>query len=162
MTQTPETRQRAQSALGAWVRALGVCLLWFGLIGAVIGGMYLASIPDVPAIRDIDAAASSTPSPGTDAPPRDGPWQHFELPLESARCAAIPCIRSFAIASTWPDCRIRTGPCTCRSLMPTWRCISMADCSTSRDACWHRQMSTAFTPGWSDYRSRNCRWARTS
>ena len=91
MTQTPETRQRAQSALGAWVRALGVCLLWFGLIGAVIGGMCLASIPDVPAIRDIDAAASSTPSPGTNAPPRDGPWQHFELPLRicKVRCDTL-------------------------------------------------------------------------
>jgi signal transduction histidine kinase len=65
----------------AWLRAVGVCLVWFGFIAIAIGGMYWASIPDVPAITEIDAAASHAAEPGASTPPQDSDWKRYSLPL---------------------------------------------------------------------------------
>lgn len=75
----------------ALTRALGVSLLWFGLIGVALGGMYLASVPDVAAITEIDAAASRAPEAGARLPLRDGEWKRYALPLRicKVRCDSL-------------------------------------------------------------------------
>ncbi len=72
-------------------RALGVCLLCFGLLGAALGGMYRASIPEVPAITEIEGAASHAPEPGESLPPQDAEWQRYALPLRicKVRCDTL-------------------------------------------------------------------------
>lgn len=72
----------------AWARALTACLLWFGLIGGVLGAMYFASIPDLPPIVQIEGAASHAPESAASAPSQDAPWKVYALPLRicQVRC----------------------------------------------------------------------------
>lgn len=73
------------------LRAVGISLLWFGLFGLAIGGMYLASIPDLPAITEIEAAASHAPASDARLPPQDAAWQGYQLPLRicKVRCDTL-------------------------------------------------------------------------
>ncbi|MGE4070145.1 MAG: sensor histidine kinase [Lysobacterales bacterium] len=86
---TPRVFQR--ETIRAWARALGVSLLWFGMMALAIGGMYQASIPDLPAITEIEAAASHEPAPGADLPPVDAEWMRYTLPLRicKVRCDTL-------------------------------------------------------------------------
>jgi signal transduction histidine kinase len=86
-----ETARPAAPSLRTWMRVLFACVVWFGLIAAGLSAMYRASIPAMPAVVKIEAAASQQPADALSPLSVDSDWQPFELPVRvcQVRCESL-------------------------------------------------------------------------